>query len=99
MTVKEAFYKLLIRHGVSVYPPHVLEHLTEEEMDRLFDIQQWLHGLASDNMVRLYGPCFGYHPNLPSNIDEATELTPCEEEEFVMRLGECQPKTSLSETV
>jgi hypothetical protein len=52
----------------------------------------WLHALSRDNMVRLYGANFGFHEDLPPDIDKATSLTVEEECEFYGRFRQLTSK-------
>ena len=72
MTVKEA-----VAYVRDNYP----------KSDARWELTDWLHKLASGNMRRLYGECFGWHKDLPKDIDAATELTAENEAELKRRMA------------
>jgi hypothetical protein len=47
----------------------------------------WLHRLSGERMTQRYGEGWGWHPDLPKNIDAATVLTSEQLAEFDRRFG------------
>lgn len=66
--------------------------------DHLHDTLYWLHGLSGENMRARLGPDYGDHPDLPSDIDAATQLTALQLSEYEEKLQQLAQITPSHET-
>jgi len=81
MTVLDC-YKMIVS-TCGIYDPVFGGHLSNlPPAHPARSLVDWLHGLSSERMAQRYGEDWGWHPDLPKNIDSATVLTPEQLAEF-----------------
>lgn len=72
MTVRDAINKAKARLGIE---KNCVDGFTDGQLDSFYCLVQWLHNISNAHMLAILGPTYGWHKDLPPDIDVATTLT------------------------